>query len=98
VIEPAQPWALERFQEVLDAWAERDKPSVDLRFVVTEWVLSLFDDPYKSARRENAPNLWSVVVPGSAEDPYQVVFCSYWIEERRHVVRCDNIATLSYPV
>ena len=98
MIEPGRQWTLERFQEVLDAWAERDKPSVDLRFVVTEWVLSLFDDPYQGARREIAPNLWSVIVPGSAEDPYKIVFCSYWIEETRHVVRCDNIATLSYPV
>lgn len=27
-----------------------------------------------------------------------IVLCSYWVYESRHAVRCDQIATLNYPV
>ncbi len=98
---PTQPWKLIRFGESLDAWIERDKPSEDLSYVVTEWVFTRDADPYQGAHRvEGIPNLWQMVVPGSAHGTGtgQVVFCSYWIEESQHMVRCDNIATLNWPV
>jgi hypothetical protein len=40
-------WALERFEECLDRWIEVENPSDDLRIIVTEWVLSRFDDHIK---------------------------------------------------
>jgi len=91
-------WALERFGDCLDRWIERDNPPQDVRLVVTNWVLSRFDDPYQGVRREtDFDNLWYGTVPSSRHGDEQAVLCSYWISEREHVVVCESIATLSLP-
>jgi hypothetical protein len=55
-------------------------------------------DPYVDARREQGiPDLWYAVVPGS-EHEGKAVTCSYWIDEQRRAVRCDNFASLSMPI
>ena len=90
-------WHLERFLDALDDWIDREHPSENIRFRVTEWILSRFEDPYVDARREPAfANLWYCVVPSSLAGD-DVVTCSYWIEEATHTVRCDSFATLTYP-
>lgn len=97
---PDGSWLLEDFLERLDQWAERESVPVDLRFVVTEWILSRMDDPYEGVRRDTSiPNLWYGKVPG----PYDVrdrsaVVCSYFINERDHSVRCDSFARLGLPI
>lgn len=92
-------WTLVGFLDRLDAWAERESPSQDLRNVVTEWILTRYDDPYQGMRREKGfPNLWFGTVPNTADGAGNVVVCSYWIEESRRVVRCDSFATLSQPL
>lgn len=97
--EPSQRWTLESFLERLDTWVEVEKPSTDLRYVVTEWILSRFDDPYQGVRREYGfDNLWFGKIPHSQHGNDLIVVCSYWIEEQRHVVRCDSIASLSLPI
>ncbi len=92
------PWTLERFGDCLDRWIERDEPAQDLRLVVTDWVLSRFEDPYQGVRRETGfENLWYATVPQSRHAGAQAVLCAYWINERDHVVSCESIATLSLP-
>ena len=57
-----------------------------MRFTVTEWILTRYDDPYEGVRREEGfPNLWFGIVVRTGD---AAVVCSYWIEESRHVVRC----------
>jgi hypothetical protein len=76
-----------------------ENPSLDLRILVTEWVVGRADDPYTGVTRrlEIAPNFWFGVVPGSREGD-RVVMCSYWIDEEARSVRCDMIATLGLPI
>jgi hypothetical protein len=61
--------------------------------------LSRADDPYQGVKRERGyDNLWYGVVPNSLHGDNMIVLCSYWVYESRHAVRCDQIATLNYPV
>lgn len=92
-------WQLQGFEDALDRWIAIENPSIDLRFVVTEWVVGRADDPYAGVRRrtEVAPNYWFGTVPGSREGD-RVVVCAYWIDEETRSVRCDNIATLGLPI
>lgn len=93
------PWKLAGFLDRLDAWVERESPNDDLRLLVTAWVVNRHTDPYHGVRRESGfPNLWSGVVPDSDDGQGNGVFCSYWIDETARVVKCNGIATLSWPV
>jgi hypothetical protein len=92
-------WRLERFLSEFDVWVEREVPSVDLRVLVTEWMVGRQDDPYRGVRREpQFENLWRGWVPNSQDDAGRVVACGYWIFETHHLVRCDSFATLSLPL
>src|SRR5438552_16973660 len=94
--EPKGTRQQEDFHERYDAWVQRESPSVDLRFIVLEWVMGRRIDPFRGARREPGfANLWFAVIPGSHDNPGSMVTCSYWIEAGRRVGRCDNFATLS---
>ncbi len=86
-------WRLENFEGSLDRWIDLEKPDDDLRYLVTEWLLSRLDDPYQGVSRAPDSNLWFGQVPGSEHGP-DAVACSYWIREQDKVVRCDSIATL----
>lgn len=69
-----------------------------LRVLVLNWLLSRIDDPYDGLRRQpDFDNLWFGVVPGSLHSG-EVIACSLWVFEQNHSVRCDRIATLSWPV
>lgn len=92
-------WKLEDFLDRFDAWAEIESPSTDLRLIVTAWIMTRYDDPYRGVRREKGfPNLWFGVVPNSGDGVDRVVACAYWIEESSGTVRCDSFATLSLPL
>lgn len=92
-------WRLVNFVERLDDWIDTEGPADDLRLVVTAWVLSRAEDPYTGVRPEPGfPNLWFGPVPDSVHGTGQVVACSYWVEEREHIVRCDSFATLNLPL
>lgn len=92
-------WTLENFIERFDAWAELESPTDDLRCIVMAWILTRDDDPYQGVRRETGfPNLWFGPIPDSHDGSGHVVTCSYWIEEARRTVRCDNFGTLSLPL
>lgn len=70
-------WLLEEFEACLDAWISLEAPDDDLRLVVTEWVLTRFDDPYQGVRREPGfPNLWFGSIPASVHAG-RIVVCSY---------------------
>lgn len=57
------------------------------------------DDPYHGVRREPGfDNLWLGIVPNSDNGKGQIVVCSYWIDESRRTVRCDNFGTLNLPI
>jgi hypothetical protein len=93
----ASRWILERFGECLDQWIDSEAPPQDVRLVVTEWVLSRFDDPYNGVRREQGfENLWYGTVPRSRHGG-EAVLCAYWVNEREHMVVCESIATLTLP-
>ena len=95
---PSGSWHLVGFEEAVDRWVDREKPTIDLQFVVGEWILSRFDDPYEGMQREPAfANLWYGAIP-ETEFQGQVVVCSYFVEEREHRVSCDSFATLSLPI
>lgn len=95
----AVPWSLVGFGDRLDEWIALEQPSDSLRWTAAEWVLSRFDDPYVGVTRQPGfSNLWFGVIPGTAHHPDQVVACSYWIEEGTRTVRCDSVATLSWPM
>jgi hypothetical protein len=99
VPDSAPRWKLDKFGERLDSWIERENPSPDLRYIVTEWVFSRYDDPYQGVRREAGfANLWFGTVPRSDHGEGAVVVCSYWIEEHSKTVRCDIIASLNRPI
>lgn len=92
-------WTLENFEECLDASIESERPSDDLRILVTAWVLTRFDDPYADVRREPSfDNLWFGAVPGSVRAHGRVVVCSHWVHESQRTVRCDSVATLNLPI
>ena len=96
----AEPlWKLENFIERFDDWAERDSPSVDVRFHVLRWTMSRSEDPYRRAHRQpEFDNYWFAVVPDSQDGKGTVVMCAYWIEESGRTVRCDRYGTLSPPL
>jgi hypothetical protein len=96
----AEAWLLRGFQERLDEWIDLEHPEDWLRVIVVNWVLSRIDDPYVGMRREGGfANLWFGVIPGTGDFAEGVaVVCSLWIEEAEHQVRCDRIATLSWPI
>lgn len=90
---------MEGFGEQIDRWDALESPADDLRSLVTEWVLSRYDDPYQGVTREQGfANLWFGRVPRSQDGTGCVVVCSYWIEESTRTVRCDSFATLSLPL
>lgn len=92
-------WHLDGFLERLDHWVDAEAPSDDLRFIVTEWIITRQDDPYHGVRREPGfANLWFGMIPDSHDGTGHVVTCAYWIEETRHTLRCDSFATLRWPV
>ena len=95
----ASPWVPEGFDECLQRWDELEKPPDDLRSWVVEWSFTRLDDPYQGVRREPGfANLWWGVVPGTLHEGDKVVVCSYWVVESIHVVRCESLATLSFPL
>jgi hypothetical protein len=91
-------WTLVGFAETVDAWAARERPPLNVVLAVRDWVPTLAFDPRRGAQREPAiPGLWFRQVPGT-HNGHAVVLCSYWVEDARSIVRCDNIAVLSTPV
>jgi hypothetical protein len=51
-------WQLIGFEDTLDTCISIGNPSLDLRILVTEWVVGRADDPYTGVTRrlEIAPN------------------------------------------
>ncbi len=91
-------WTLRDFEERFDAWVAQESPSIDLRYIVLNWVFSRAENPFAGARRaEGFENLWFTVIPGSHNKSGAMVTCSYWIEVADHVVLCDIFGTLSPP-
>lgn len=94
----AERWHQDAFIDRLDEWIELEDPPEWLRVRVTNWVLSRIDDPFSGMKGQPGfDNLWFGVVLGSL-DAGQVVGCSLWVHAGSRVVRCDRIATLSWPV
>jgi hypothetical protein len=92
-------WSLAGFLDRLDAWAEQEKPPDDLVLLVTGWIMTRYDDPYRGVRREPGfDDLWFGPVPNSEDGSGQVVACSYWIVERSRTVVCCSFATLNLPL
>jgi len=96
---PAGDWQLAGFLERLDAWTQAESPEDDLRLLVTAWVMTRYDDPYRGVRREvGMDNLWFGVVPDSDDGAGHVVVCSYFVNERGRIVVCSGIASLTLPL
>ncbi len=94
-----QAWWLEGFEECLDRWIEIENPPTGLTVLVADWVFTRAEDPYQGVRREvGFDNLWYGPVPGSGHGQGEAVACSYWVEERNRIVRCNSISTLGQPI
>jgi hypothetical protein len=96
---PSRPdhWNLSEFDEWIDRWIEQESPDVELRLAVRAWLLSRLEDPYQGVRREPGfENLWSCTVPGTRRG-WTAVVCSYFIFELTGTIRCNSLATLSWP-
>jgi hypothetical protein len=99
VDEASPAWRLERFSEHFESWIERENPHTDLRILVGGWIWTRAETPYLGVRRADGfANLWFGAVPNTDDGRGHVVSCSYWIEELRHSVRCDNFSTLDLPL
>lgn len=91
-------WKLAGFEAKLDASIALETPDEDVRYIVTEWILTRFSDPYQGVRREPGfPNLWFGAVPESARAG-RVVVCSYWLVESERRVSCNSFGTLRLPL
>ncbi len=91
-------WHLEDFLERLDDWAEHEGVPDDLKLIVTAWIFTRMEDPYRGVRLvENFPNLWFGVVPRTSDGSGRYVTCTYWIQETRRAVRCDIFGWLHSP-
>ena len=91
-------WDLESFLEAFDVWTAREDPSTDVRTAVLAWIFSRADDPCAGVQREAGfPDLWFGPVPRTVLRG-TVVACSYRVEEQRHAVRCDSLATPTLPL
>lgn len=67
--------------------------------VVTTWIQSRMDDPFKRVQRvEGFEDLWFGAIAGSDDGAGQVVTCSYWIDVANRTVRCDLFSTSTWPV
>jgi hypothetical protein len=74
-----------------------ESPEVELRMAVRDWLLSRLDDPYQGVRLEPGfENFWSCVIAGTRRG-WTAVVCSYFIFEATGTVRCNGLATLSWP-
>jgi hypothetical protein len=95
---PTAGWNLSDFEDHLDRWIRQESPTEDLRVAVAHWLLSRIEDPYQGMRREpdGHPNLWFGMIPGTRHGN-QAVYCSFLIFEQTGTVRCNSIATLSWP-
>lgn len=92
-------WELLGFLDELDAWAERECAADDLLLIVTSWLMTRGDDPYRGVSRVSGfENLWFGPVPDSDDGAGHVVVCSYWIQESKRSVRCNSFATLTLPL
>jgi hypothetical protein len=92
------PWIPEGFDRCIQIWDDLENPDDDLRRYVVGWIFTRLDDPYQGVKREpDFPNLWWGVVPGTLHGDGMIVGCSYWIVETAQVVRCESLASLSWP-
>jgi hypothetical protein len=97
-VSPDEPWTFLYVIEALDRWAEREKPSQDLRVIVTDWAFNRHTDPYQGMKRVSGfGNLWFGEVRGTRSHGTAVT-CTYWIDEAEHRLRFDNFTTLSLPI
>lgn len=97
------PWTLIDFLPKLDAWIDTERPTDELRVLVTDWIFTRITDPFANARRvPGFADYWQAVVPGSDHfDDFAErsgVVCLYWLDVRERSVRCDRIASLSLPI
>jgi hypothetical protein len=99
VPEPQTPWSLDGFLDCFDRWADQEKPSEGVRFIVMEWILGRAENPYVGVRREPGfDNLWFGPIPRTQQPDGTVTACAYWIYETTRTVRCDSFATLETPL
>ena len=57
-----------------------------MRAVVLDWIFTRAEDPYQGVQRQtDFENLWFGAVPRTQRG-WEVVVCSYWIEESAQAV------------
>lgn len=90
-------WQLYGFLERFDIWVQVELPPAEVELAVMLWLHGLIDDPYPGARRvEGFENLWDCPVPGTLVDG-SAVLASFFVRETGSSIRCNDIATLSWP-
>ena len=96
---PESPgWRLVDFSTHIERWIAQDAPSIDLRVVVIDWLVSRADDPYQGVRRwPGADAWWHGEIPLTRTSDSRAVHVNYVIEERTHSVNRRGLATLDLP-
>lgn len=95
----AEPWTLRGFDDHIVSWIDSESPPPEVVDRVVRWIEARAVQPYVGVKREPGfPNLWSGEIPGTVHAGHNVAFCSYWIAEIEHEVRCDQVSTLPWPV
>ena len=96
---PPTRWRLDGFDDRYQEWLDHEQPDHSLGTVVLNWLFTRMEDPYEGVTREAGfPNLWWGAVPFSGHADDQVVVVVYWINESTHSLRCDRIASLTWPL
>ena len=96
---PPTRWRLDGFDERYQEWLDQEHPDHSLGTLVLNWLFTRMEDPYEGVTRESGfPNLWWGGVPFSGHGDDQVVVVVYWVNESTHSLRCDRIASLTWPL
>ncbi len=87
------------FDRAFRSWVEREQPSIDLRFVVVEWVHGLQSDPFLRARpvQDFGDDWWFARIRDSNTGQY-VVTAVFFADPEYKLVQISVLATLGFPI
>lgn len=96
---PEPLWRVVGHADCLERWIADESPSTDLRILVTAWLMTRMEDPYRGMdRMPEFPGWWFGKVARSDHGRYGAVYCTCQIDEVNREVYVRGITTLNKPV